>query len=255
MMPRTALFVALVCLAGLAAAVPPTPWPPVHTHVEIEFTLSDPGAEQIKQFYYDYSTLSMRVDGTYLAGPSILKLIGFSSYWLNDTLSIETTIDSVPTCTVLPMGFGMPVPNWFAFGATTVEDGLWLTRQYNRSEPWYFRTQWNRKSAMPDGYFNYFSFNDTGAPFRMSAPSPAGEVLNEYYSFVPVTSFPAGTFTVPASCASSQAVRRHVKPSDVATLSSFGDMLSAVLRQQLLPDAAVAVAVRHASQLVLMAKA
>lgn len=254
-MSRSAAFTValLVCLVGLAAAVPPVPWPNVHTHVEIEFTLSDPGAEQFKTFYYDYTALLMRVDGAYLAGPSYLKLINFSSFWINNTLSIETTIAGIPTCTVLPMGFGMPVPNWFAFGADTVGDGLWLTRQYNRSEAYYFRTQWNRKSAMPDGYFNYFSFNDTGLPFRMSAPSPAGEVLNEYYSFETVTSFPAGTFTPPASCKAA-VPRRAVKPEEVATLAAFGTMLTAELQQQM-PEAAVAAVVRHASQLVLMAKA
>jgi hypothetical protein len=246
-----ALLVGVLLCVGLAHAIPPVAWPPVHTHVEIEFSLDMSGVTQIKKFQYDYTQLSMRVDSTYLTGPSIFKIVNLTSWWINDTLTILTFIGEIPTCTQLQMGFGMPVPDWFTFGAETMQPGLWLTRQYNKSDPWYYRTLWTRKSAMPDGYFNYFSFNDTGLPFRMSAPSPAGEVLNEYYDFAEVASFPAGTFAAPAKCVLTAAVPRHASES----LTAFGAMMQQHTAKMGLTEEAAAVMTSHASQLLLMAKA
>ena len=163
----------------------PLPWPAVHTHVEMMWNVDAPTeAASQKQFYYDFPARSMRVDNN-----------NFQSFWLNDTLSMV-----VPGvfCQQLQMGFGMMKPDWMIDNATN-EGDLWLTRRLQRS-PGYDHTRWNRKSALPDGWFDYFSVFTTGEPYRMSAPSPAGKVVNEYYDFVPQTSFPAGTFTLPETC-------------------------------------------------------
>ena len=161
-----------------------------------------------------------------------------------------TFVGDLPTCTQLDMGFGMMVPDWFLFGATTMEPGLWQTRQYNKSDAWYYRTVWTRKSAMPSGYFNYFSFNDTGAPFRMNAPSPAGEVVNEYYDFQNVTGFPAGTFTTPLKCGLRHAVAAH----EVATAEAFVELMQRLAGLQRMSKPAADVMVRHAAQLFMMGK-
>ena len=66
----------------------------------------------------------------------------------------------------------------------------------------YYNVTWTANPVggpFPD--FNYFAF-EGGAPFKMFAPAqtPTNLVVNEYYNFEPVTSFPQGTFDLPAAC-------------------------------------------------------
>lgn len=200
----------------------PLPWPPVHTHVEMMWNVDAPTeAASNKQFYYDFPARSMRVDNN-----------NFQSFWLNDTLSMV-----VPGvfCQQLQMGFGMMKPDWMVSNATN-EGDLWLTRRLQRS-PGYDHTRWNRKSALPDGWFDYFSTFATGEPYRMSAPSPAGKVVNEYYDFTPQTSFPAGTFTLPDTC--------NKKPS---TSSSLKSLFAALPHHSLHSSKVVMTAVHEAMQ-------
>ena len=246
-MTSSAILLVLLCI-GLSAAVTPVAWGPVHSHTEIQFSLNAPGYVQRKEFSYDFPQLSLRVDGSYLSGPAEYELFNITSWWINSTLTMLTFIGDLPTCTQLDMGFGMMVPDWFLFGATTMEPGLWLTRQYNKSDAWYYRNVWTRKSAMPDGYFNYFSFNDTGAPFRMNAPSPAGEVVNEYYDFKNVTGFPAGTFATPAKCVLE-------KMSAATSVGSFAEQLHGIMASKRMPLAAAELTVQHAAQLFMMGRA
>lgn len=240
-----------ICI-GLSLAVPPTAWGNIHSHVEIEYNpRSTEGWVQEKKFAYDYTRLAMRVEGSYSSGPDIFKLINLSSWWVNDTLSILTVAGPFQYCVQLQMGFGPPTPDWFLYGATT-ELEIYLTRQYNKSDPFYHRAVWSRKNS-PDGYFNYFSFNDTGAPFRMSAPSPSGEVLNEYYSFENVTGFPAGTFTPTANCTPQEPHRVSEKEHGSSEL--FGEVVRRMAAQQRMePEVAVEMLVHHATQLLFMGR-
>lgn len=118
------------------------------------------------------------------------------------------------------MGFGMMLPNWFLTGPnmTTMPD-QWQGR---RTEEWavprgltplyqnetFHHTNWQRKDGAGQGWFDYFSLYDTGDAFRLTAPSPTGIVNNEHYNFTVVTSFPQGTFDLPAapSCTNASAV-------------------------------------------------
>lgn len=244
------LFVVLPCAIH---AVPPVPWGPMHKHVEIEYNVDQEGySSNFKQFNYNFPGLAMRVDSTYLTGPSIDAAVNLTSWWVNNTLTILTYVGSFPICQNLDMGFGMPVPDWFLFDAEVIPPGLWLTRQYNNPERWYTRTVWTRKSAMPDGYFNYFSDNTTGAPYRMNAPSPAGEVVNEYADFQNVTSFPDGIFGIPPVCSNSSSTTPVLSLRHASTAAHITDALSEHFTMLRFPERAVKQVTSHVVQLAMM---
>jgi hypothetical protein len=246
----------LAVLATTAMAVPPVAWGPVHRHTEIMYTLSIPGYVQRKEWAYDFTERSLRVEATYLSGPKEYQDMNLTSWWINNTLTLLSYTGSVPTCNQLDLGFGLPVPNWFQFGSTTIGPGLYLTRQYSGSDGLYHRAVWTRKSAGAAGNFNYFSFNDTGAPFRMSAPSPPqGEVVNEYYNFKNVTGFPKGTFDIPAECSTSAPVHRLTK-TDVAPVEATANLALNIAKKELqLPYHLAEVYASFVAQLVMMATA
>jgi hypothetical protein len=254
--PCIALAIALTVLALTADAVPPVAWGPMHRHTEILYTLAIPGYLQRKEYAYDFPRRSMRMEATYLSGPKEYRAMNLTSWWINNTLTMLSYNGSTPMCNQLDMGFGLPVPNWFQFGSTTVDPGLYLTRHYSGSDGLYHRAVWTRKSIMPFGYFNYFSFNDTGAPFRMSAPSPPqGEVVNEYYNFKNVTGFPEGTFDVPANCNTSAPAHRLTK-TDVGPVEAAANLALHVAAKELeLPHHLAGVYASFVAQLVMMATA
>lgn len=71
----------------------------------------------------------------------------------------------------------------------------------------YYPLNLNRKDGAGFGYFEYYSDNRTGNPFRTDAPAGGqGVVVNEYASPIPFTTdpFPDGTFALPALCTKNQ---------------------------------------------------
>lgn len=203
----------LLCAAGTTRAqAQPKPWPPVHTHRETEWDLTSgpPQNGHSKFFYYNFPMLQMRVDSKYAFGNALLQSQTLTSYWLNKTLSMFITFDIFgnvsSTCQQLDMGFGMMTPTWFLSspGDDVVNGGsLFLTQRHNPFDNNYRNVTWFAKGS-PDGPFNYFFDSATGEGFSMFAPSPMGEVENEYADFQTVAGgpngFPAGTFVLPAQC-------------------------------------------------------
>jgi hypothetical protein len=237
------VLLAVAVAAGTALDAAVLPWPPIHTHTEIQWSnINGPASStqsiSKKTFFYDYPAQKMLVQNPPLSGDSAFgALYSFSSYWLDDTLFMVTQSEKLSflnSCVSLPMSFGMMRPDWMVSGNVETMGQLFATKQSD-FERKYSSVLWTRKRALdgPLGYFNYFSYVNSSDPalegvgFRMTAPatSVADIVSNEYEtgSFVPrATSFPAGTFALPAICANKSSV---VKP---AASSSFMDVANAV---------------------------
>lgn len=204
MIAKAAVFAGL---AASAAAQPwplPNAWPLQHTHQEVMFTPSA-GTIQNKNVWYSFdfnniSNCALRYDIEYMSGPLVplVTLINFTSYWLGTDLymfTYEAADDPIPDCVKLSMGFGMMYPDWFRVNSTQVTT-VWDTRR-DGEDPAYHRVLMSQKGdgVSPDP-FTYYSFliaNETaptivnGSPYKMSAPSPTGLVVNEYYAFVDKT--------------------------------------------------------------------
>lgn len=190
----------------------PLTWPSRHTHREAQFSPRD-GSISNKLVYYDFPRNRLRYDITYESGPRIpfITLLNFSSLWLGDTLYMitwEAVDDPTPSCVALNMGFGMMFPDWFkrrGDGDDAFQVGTqWLSHKSDGADPGYHLTLWTTKMS-PDGAFNYYSYlNDTGYPpreghgFAMSAMIEP-PVVNEYFDFAPVDSFPDSLFDLPAT--------------------------------------------------------
>ena len=91
----------------------------------------------------------------------------------------------------------MMKPTWFLNGYPV--GGVWLAHKSEAFDTAYHYTTWTTVSAGDQGVFNYFSRNDTGAAYTMSAPSPEGLVVNEYSEFTPTDFASSTVFNLPAS--------------------------------------------------------
>jgi len=217
----------LIVTTGVSA-VPPNPWPEVHFHREIEFSVEDTtgayvnnqGGQTYKNVFYNFPALQLKVSNNPVinVGAEDGQMTTFTSYWLNTTLYMYTeflspALQNLSTCTPLEMGFGMMVPDWMIRGATTLNYTIWGTRQSWPMDSNYYPLNLNRKDGAGFGYFEYYSDNRTGNPFRMDAPAGGqGVVVNEYASPIPFTTepFPNGTFLPP--CAVHEKPNRRERP-------------------------------------------
>lgn len=82
----------------------------------------------------------------------------------------------------------MMYPNWFLTNSSQVGT-VWAAHKSDDTDPNFHKTLWTTKSdGVSSDNFDYFSFLDNntatdGLAFRMSAPSPTGLVVNEYFGF------------------------------------------------------------------------
>lgn len=212
-------FCIVVLVASILAAATissafqmPTPWPPRHTHTEIEWDVTQsPQSGQIKNFYYDFPNRDLKVVGNYAFGPAIDKLASITSIWKNTSLYIETVITigdaTIPNCVNLDLGFGMMMPDWMLENIQYMGNMYDARRGFDNStglnDNNYYNVTWTSNPVGgPFPPFNYYAKED-GSPFKMWAPAmtPQNLVVNEYpNAFVPVDSFVNGTFELPASC-------------------------------------------------------
>ena len=85
-------------------------------------------------------------------------------------------------------------PTWFMDNNATIFGGVYATQRSNPGIDGYQYVALTRKDGAGQGFFDYYSNNQTGDAFLMSAPSPTGFVVNEY--IVPPT---PTTFTADSS--------------------------------------------------------
>lgn len=93
-------------------------------------------------------------------------------------------------------------------GANFTSGHVWATHKAI-DDPTYHKTMLYQKGdGVSDEPFSYYAWLDgsavpgqtDGAPFRMSAPSPTGNVVNEYFNFQPATFAPNDpVFALPSS--------------------------------------------------------
>ena len=124
----------------------------------------------------DYDNLHYRADGFLLN--DVLAIKNLSSYWLQQSLFIYTF--DINSCVQLDLGFGMMRPTWFMDNGATIFGEVYATQRSDSAHNVYRPVTLTRKDGAGQGYFDYYSNNQTGAPFNMHAPSPAGFVVNEY---------------------------------------------------------------------------
>jgi len=195
---RAITIAATAALATLSGAQPlpfanvstPKMWPVSHMHTETMFVtgLSD---VQTKPVYYNFPQSQYRADLINLNGVNFKNQ---SSYWLGNLLYLYTF--DVGFCVLLDMGFGMMKPDWFLNGQ--IIGGVWRAHKSEEFDSSYHYTTWTSVSAGDQGQFDYFSRNDTGTAYTMSAPSPEGLVVNEYSEFSVVDYTATTVFDLPA---------------------------------------------------------
>lgn len=129
------------------------------------------------------------------------------SFWNGTTLWIFNSIGAFESCEKLDMGFGVPVQDWFLTNSTT-HGTLYQSHKYTALDTDYHKTLWTRKysvgSVCPDcgPHFNYFSVAKTGQGFKLEAPSPFAEMVNELSEWVNLSAsgapFPEGIMGLPS---------------------------------------------------------
>jgi hypothetical protein len=201
------LLVAAATSAVFAGFPAPLEWPNQFVMTQIGYFTYAPGTITNDVFSYDFTNLRMKVYSNFVVTPPSIsghfeRNANIVSIWENTTLRIWQTfpeLSNKTNCVALDMGFGIPVPNWFLFNATDFAT-TWSGHKWVNDNQ-YHLVRWTRKFSGPGGlgngtHFNYFSDN-RGLPFKLIAPTPAGEVVNEWYNQTAVSSFPTGTFENP----------------------------------------------------------
>jgi hypothetical protein len=233
---RTALAVLATATLAWAAFPTPTQWPNRFTMTQIGYFTYVPGTITVDDFIYDFPNDRMKVYSRFTVTPP--SIIGDAmrdglivSIWHNGTLRIWQqfpALGNTTNCVSLDMGFGIPVPNWFLTNSTNFAV-TWSGHKWVNDNQ-YHLVQWTRKLSGPAGdgngtHFNYFSDN-RGVPFKLIAPTPGGEVVNEWYNQTAVESFPDGEFENPFP-----SVQCQVTSADAAMLSPIAAEIAGMMRR------------------------
>ena len=194
----THAFVLLLGLLALAAesavGAGPRAWPSTHIALQRQYNIIN-DEEFVKPWYYDFPHRRLRTDIHLVQKKGAVAPAGgisnFSSYWIDDTLSMYDFVGG--NCTKLEMGFGMMMPNWFLSGGTPMPNVFLTQRSVATSNGTsaFHNCSWTRKSG-----FDYFA-DEAGAAFRLAAGSPAGYVINDFVSMTAVAKIDDAIFKLP----------------------------------------------------------